>query len=175
MTLAQAFDDLVKPAFFPFRLRDLRGDIRLMEAPREFKVGAVNVSARAVPHLGPTFGYRVEHNGSTLAYVSDHQQPTAIRHVSESVLEFCAGVDVLVHDAQYTDQEFQDRPHWGHSTVDYAVEMARRVGVARLCLFHHDPAHSDGDLDRQLAAAHGAASGSGVEVVAAYEGLTLDV
>ncbi len=67
MTLTHAFDHLVQPPFFPFRLQDLRGEIRLIEAPREFQIGATSVSSRSVPHLGPTLGYRIQQDGSTLA------------------------------------------------------------------------------------------------------------
>jgi len=83
-----------------------------------------------------------------VAYVSDHQQPMHDgTSVADSVLELCDGVDLLIHDAQFTDDEFADRPHWGHCTIEYALEVARQAKVRALVLFHHDPSHHDEFLD----------------------------
>ena len=84
------------------------------------------------------------------------------------------GVDLLIHDAQYDDDEFAVRHDWGHCTVDYAVEVAARSGAQRLALFHHDPSHDDDRVDELAAHARSRAIPRGVEeVIAASEGLTL--
>jgi ribonuclease BN (tRNA processing enzyme) len=93
--------------------------------------------------------------------------------VADSVLELAEGVDLLIHDAQYTPSEFAEKSHWGHCTVDYAVKVAREAGARRLVLFHHDPAHGDDMLDRLLVGARAEAGTGGPEVLAAYEGLRL--
>ena len=111
----------------------------------------------------------------TIAYVSDHQAPPDQATVPDPVLELCDGVDLLIHDAQYTQAEFARKSRWGHSTVDYAVLVARRAGARRLFLFHHDPSHGDDELDAIASYARGCAHGDLEEVVAAYEGLTVDV
>ena len=96
--------------------------------------------------------------------------------VSPDVLELCEGADVLIHDAQYTNEEFARKSHWGHSTVDYAVEVAAAAQVRSLVLFHHDPEHDDATVDGLLASARERASRLGVaEVIAAEEGLTLSL
>jgi ribonuclease BN (tRNA processing enzyme) len=84
------------------------------------------------------------------------------------------GVDLLIHDAQYTDDEWDKKSHWGHCTVDYAVLVAKEAGARRLALFHHDPAHGDDKLDALLerARAKGDAAGVG-EVISASEGTTV--
>ena len=64
------------------------------------------------------------------------------------MLELCDGVDVLIHDAQHTHDEYGPKRHWGHCTIEYAVHVAREVGARKLVLFHHDPAHGDDELDR---------------------------
>ncbi len=80
-----------------------------------------------MPHVGANNGYRVEMGGASVAYLSDHQMPHDGSHtVPDDVLELCDGVDVLIHDAQYTPEEFAEKYHWGHCTVDYALFVARR-------------------------------------------------
>ena len=77
------------------------------------------------------------------------------------------GVDVLLHDAQYTAEELAARPHFGHSAVDYAVALAERCHVGRLLLHHHDPDRTDDEVDALVDAHHGSAT---VKVAAAVEG-----
>ena len=112
-----------------------------------------------------------------MAYISDHQQPLdGGLDVADEVLRLADGVDVLIHDAQYTPAEFADRSHWGHCTVEYAVHVAHRAGARRLVLFHHDPAHDDRAIDQLLSGAEElAASLGGPEVLAASEGMILSV
>ncbi|MBV9660201.1 MAG: hypothetical protein JO337_03500, partial [Acidimicrobiales bacterium] len=103
----------------------------------------------------------------------DHQAPLTLDSVADSVLELAGGVDVLIHDAQYTRLEFEQKSHWGHCTVDYAVRVAREAGVGTVVLFHHDPAHGDDCLDELLTEARMSAGRGAPEIIAAYEGLTL--
>jgi ribonuclease BN (tRNA processing enzyme) len=137
-------------------------------------VGDAKVKVRSVPHTGLTNGYRIEQDGVSVVYISDHQMPaddpTAI---TDSVRELCDGADLLIHDAQYTPAEFAGKRDWGHCTVDYAVHVAAECGVERLALFHHDPSHDDHMVDCLLAGARERAAGRIGEVVAAAEGLTI--
>ena len=95
-----------------------------------------------------------------------HEVPT-------SVLELADGADLLIHDAQYTPEEFAEKAHWGHCTVEFAVTVALEAGAKRLALFHHDPTHGDEVVDQMLVRAERAAAGTSLEVLAASEGLTL--
>jgi ribonuclease BN (tRNA processing enzyme) len=174
--LAGAFGDLVRPPYFPVELKDLAGEIEYLEVSDDrFTVGAFDVRSRLVPHVGPTLGYRVEHHAGAVAYLSDHQAPPGLDTVAEGVLELCAGVDLLVHDAQYSPSELRAKPDWGHSSVDYAVHVAREAGARRLALFHHDPAHGDDEIDRMLASVRPAAEAAGIAVFAAAEGMAVDL
>ena len=139
--------------------------------------GDAKVTSRPVPHVGQTAGYRVELDNTVVAYVSDHQAPSdGSMAVADTVLELADRVDLLIHDAQYTPEEFAEKSHWGHCTVDYAVFVAREAGAKRLALFHHDPARSDDQLDVLLEGAREAAAETAIaEVVAAYEGLTVSL
>ena len=93
--------------------------------------------------------------------------------MAPSVLELAAGADLLIHDAQYTSEEFQAKYDWGHSTVEYAVEVGTRAEVGMLALFHHDPSHSDDFVDSLAADARAANSSRSMEIFAAHEGLTV--
>jgi phosphoribosyl 1,2-cyclic phosphodiesterase len=172
--LAGLFHEFMRPPFFPVSPAELRGEVVFHDvSDGDWAVGEAKVRARAVPHVGATNGYRVEAGSATVAYVSDHQQPVdGPDEVSDAVLELCDGVDLLIHDAQYTREEFADKPHWGHCTVEFAVEVARRSGARCLALFHHDPSRDDDALDALLARARVDAP---CEVVAAHEGLTISL
>lgn len=173
--LGEAFEGFIRPPYFPIRWSDLRGDYRFHEvSDTDVVVGDAKVSVRTVPHVGRTNGYRIELGGATVAYVSDHQMPMdGSLVVPPSVKELADGVDLLIHDAQYTPEEFAEKAHWGHCTVEFAVAVAVESGAKRLALFHHDPTHADEVIDQLLVRAERAAAGTGLEVLAAREGLTL--
>jgi phosphoribosyl 1,2-cyclic phosphodiesterase len=175
--LGEVFGDFMRPPYFPVQFTDLRGDIRFHDvSDDDIAIGDAKVRVRPVPHCGPTVGYRVEWDGVTVAYISDHQAPPSLDTVADSVLELCDGADLLIHDAQYTTEEFGHKAHWGHCTVDYAVLVAKQAGVHTLALFHHDPAHDDQTIDGLLSGAQCMSAGmSGAEVIAAAEGLTIDL
>jgi phosphoribosyl 1,2-cyclic phosphodiesterase len=178
--LGEVFGAFVQPPYFPVGLSELPAELTFSELAdgATVEVGSARVHAREVPHVGRTLGYRVAVGGVTVAYLSDHQAPErngrVLNEVSDAALDLCGDADLLVHDAQYTDAEFAAKAHWGHSTVAYAVEVARRAGVKRLALFHHDPTHDDDMLDRlgeeTRKHVHGA-----FDVVVAAEGTQLSV
>jgi phosphoribosyl 1,2-cyclic phosphodiesterase len=174
-SLGEAFGDLMRPPYFPVRFDDLRGDICFHDVETEdLAVGDAKIKVRPIPHNGPTVGYRVELDGTVITYISDHQAPRSLQGFADEALELADGADLLIHDAQYTPEEFAQRSHWGHCTVDYAVRLAAAAGVRQLALFHHDPAHDDDALDRLLVEARRLAAGLGdLDVLAAREGQCL--
>ncbi len=174
--LRAAFDQFMRPPFFPVQIEALPGEIVFHDAgPGSFSVGDAQVTVASVPHVGETNGYRVDAGGVSVAYVSDHQQPGPDRlDVAPEVLELCRGVDLLIHDAQYDADDFARKATWGHCTVRYAVAVAAAAGAKRLALFHHDPAHDDAALEALLDQARSAAEGTSVtEVILAAEGLSV--
>ena len=176
-TLRDAFDEFLRPPYFPVSLDQLAGSFEFDEVGSDrFPIGEATVTSAWVPHVGPTVGYRIELDGRSIAYISDHQQPgCASTRVDDEVLRLCEGVDVLIHDAQYTEAEFLAKYDWGHCTVDYAVEVAAQARVGQLVLFHHDPSHDDTMVDAVTAQAAHLAGGRSVPVIAAYEGLELQL
>jgi len=177
-SLGEVLAAMVKPPFFPVHMADFRGELRFhdLDGSSNLTVGSIQVTVCPILHIGHTLGFRIEADGRTLVYISDHQAPVDRRTVDREVLELCEGADLLIHDAQYTDEEFVTLSDWGHSTAAYAVLLARESGVKRLSLFHHDPAHSDKDIDKILShARHIAPRQSGLDVTAASEGSSVDL
>jgi len=175
-SLEDVFDGFMRPPYFPVTYAELRGDFKFHGVlSDDLTIGEAHVKVRPVPHCGTTVGYRVEWQDRVLSYISDHQAPVGLDSYSDSVLELADGADILIHDAQYTAAEFQEKSHWGHCTTGYAVEIGRRAKVGRLVLFHHDPSHGDSRMDELLAEARAQAGVGGPEVIAAYEGLCLQL
>jgi phosphoribosyl 1,2-cyclic phosphodiesterase len=176
-TLHDVIDRVVIPPFFPVQVKELHGSINFHEVQEDdFAIGSAKIRVRRVPHVGTTLGFRIEAEGASVAFVSDHQTPPDHATVSPSVLELCDGADLLIHDAQYTDEEFESKSTWGHSTVGYAVHVAAEAGARRLALFHHDPEHTDEILDQLVVSAEKASGSSCLDSVsAAAEGSTVDL
>jgi ribonuclease BN (tRNA processing enzyme) len=152
-------------------------------AASAWRIGPATVRAQPVCHRGPTLGYRVEDGDTSLCYLPD---PEPARDVSLQAAEerwisglaLAAGADLLIHDAQYTDDEYRAHVGWGQSSVSDALAFARRAAVRRLLLFHHDPLHSDDVLDAiatDASARWEAAGGRAGAVQLAFERLEVDV
>ena len=175
-SLAEAIDRFIAPPFFPIRTSDFAGQVNFIDVcDADFVVGLASVMAKPVRHVGATNGYRVNLGGVSVAYVPDHQQPVdQPRHVDDAVLELCAGVDLLIHDAQLWPDELRTKQRWGHSTPQYALEVAHQAGAKALALFHHDPNHDDRSLDEMVKRVSAQGRQIGVDTVfAAQEGTRL--
>ena len=165
----------LSPPLFPLPLRDLACQLHLHDVPLgHFSLPGLQVDAALVCHPGPTVGYRLTSTTGTMAYLPDHEPALGATHFPgaaawTSGYDLAAGVDLLVHDAQYTDAEYAARVGWGHSTLDHAVTFARLAGAKQLMAFHHDPDHDDDFLDAFIASQ----AGGDIEVVAAQDGLTM--
>ena len=170
----------MSPPHFPILPTDLRGSWTFTSLePGAHSIAGFDVLALDIPHKGGrTFGYRVTSpsSGGSMAYLSDHWPisvgpgPDGLGEYHPSVMELCSGVDVILHDAQYTASELPGRKDFGHSAIEYAVELGRRCGSAVL-LYHHDPSRTDDALDELVApyASHQPT------VFAAREGMLLEL
>jgi ribonuclease BN (tRNA processing enzyme) len=177
-TLRDVLASVVQPPFFPIQMGEFRGELNFhdLDGSDQFALGAITVTVRSIPHRGHTLGFRIEAGGRTVTYLPDHQAPVDRRTIDPGVLELCDGADLLIHDAQYTDDEFVTMSDWGHSTVAYAVHVATEAGARRLSLFHHDPSHTDKEIDRMLSRARRLAAQYRLDdVTAASEGWTIDL
>ena len=177
-SLRERLSRYLSPPLFPVLLRELPCRLAVHDVGFEpFALPGCTVTAMLVCHPGATVGYRLSDGQSSLAYLPDHEPVLANprfsaepRWASGSAL--ADGVDLLVHDAQYTDDEYDLHVGWGHSSLGQALELARALGAGRLVPFHHDPTHDDAMLDSLFEVL---AAGDGPAVVPAREGLSLIV
>ena len=175
--LATRLNRYLSPPLFPVRLKDLSSRVTLHAATATpTLVGGVEIVAERIIHPGPTVGYRLAEGPRAIAYLPDHEPALGARRFPEAP-EWTSGfalanrVDLLIHDAQYRADERARRIGWGHSSVDEAVAFAKQAGAAALAPFHHDPTHSDADLDALFRSVRR----GGVELVPGVEGLSLQI
>jgi phosphoribosyl 1,2-cyclic phosphodiesterase len=163
LTLEARLARYLSPPLFPVHLRDLPSVICHEVPCPAFQIGPFRIRASLICHPGPTVGYRIESEDGVVAYLCDHEPALGLLNGQWPDPEWISGYDVaadadlLIHDAQYTDEEYQRCIGWGHSTYRHAFEFATQVGAKRIVPFHHDPSHDDETLDRLL---HRAASDS---------------
>lgn len=159
----------LSPPAFPITPEGLLGKWTFTALePGECDVEGFSVQAAEVAHKGGrTFAYRVASGAASLAYAPDHRPRAGM---SADLLDLLAGVDVLVHDAQFLEPERALADAYGHATVADAVALAEQVGAGTLVLFHHGPGRTDAALDRIAAALDPA-----MPIVVAHEGLVFDL
>ncbi|MGK2861006.1 MAG: MBL fold metallo-hydrolase [Chitinophagaceae bacterium] len=146
----------LSPPLFPVHIRDLPCKLTLHEVGNSiFNVGPYTIQSGFVIHLGPTLGFRITHQQSVFTYIPDHEPALGIQGILKdkkwiSGIDLAAGADLLLHDAQYSQEEYKGKIGWGHSSIDDTFLFASLAEVKRLLLTHHDPAHSDMELSQML-------------------------
>lgn len=146
---------LMTPTYFPVPYEALSATIEFAHLDAgPWERPGVRVSAFRVRHQGHTYGFRIDADDVSLAYVPDDELVGGSYDVDDGwydrLVEFLDGVDLLFHDAMFTDAEYPRRVGWGHSTFRQAVELAEAAGIRRLAFFHHAPERTDDELDRIL-------------------------
>jgi len=149
----------LSPPLFPIRLRELPCQLSLHETPcADFTIGEFRIASALICHPGPTVGYRITTADATLAYVTDHEPALGVPEFPlggewTSGYDLAAEADLLIHDAQYSSEEYAQYVGWGHSSLQHAIAFAALARVQQVVLFHHDPGHTDQDIDRLTAEA----------------------
>jgi phosphoribosyl 1,2-cyclic phosphodiesterase len=188
--------------YFPVPLEDLKAKVAFNELVdgQKFSIDKVQVSCTRLNHPWIAMAYRLETGGKSVVYCSDtapfrdilleHEfiatppvigaplEPKVekvLRSMRENLVELCRGADLVIYDTQFTKEEYRQKPHWGHSTPDDAIAVAKEAGAKTLCLFHHAPARSDEEQDEILHAYQHALRDDDLELIAAAEGLTVDL
>ncbi len=143
------------PPLFPIAISDLRGNWTTESLDEgSHDIEGFTVLARDIPHKGGrTFGFRISDGVSSVAYMPDHSPTTlgpgphgnGAHH--EAAMALAQGVDLLIHDSQFTPSEFEQRHEWGHCVYEYPIGLADAAGAAKTILFHHDPFRTDVEVD----------------------------
>jgi phosphoribosyl 1,2-cyclic phosphodiesterase len=143
----------LSPPLFPVLLRDLPCKLTLHDIGNSsFEIGPFTIESRYVIHPGPTVGFRISNRRSVFTYIPDHEPALGSFELHNdkkwiSGFDLASSADLLLHDAQYTPQEYQNKLGWGHSSMDDALKFSAIAEVKHLLLTHHDPSHSDEQLD----------------------------
>jgi phosphoribosyl 1,2-cyclic phosphodiesterase len=137
----------------PVEIRSLPAKVSFRKCPAdEWQIGSARIRAAPVNHRGPTLGFRISEADTSLCYLPDHE-PALGMPLEKVEPDWISGFalaercSLLLHDCQYTDDEYPERIGWGHSRVSDALLFARRSEAERVLLFHHDPLHTDVQLD----------------------------
>ena len=195
-TFRQILAEPMKSPFFPIAMRELSGKIEIKKLNEmTFSVGTVQVCAAFVNHPGGCAGYRLNTSAGSVAFLPDHEPYEFFLHSPRAnnmspeqakktaandragLVQFLHGSDILILDAQYTDEEYEKYIGWGHGSVSSAVSLALDAEVHRLVLFHHDPNHDDQMVDKMVKEARlqVTKSGKSLDIEAAREGAEIVV
>lgn len=194
--LVDAVLGITKREFFPVGLESFPATLEFHEVQPAvaFTVDGVRVLPIQLNHPFGALGFRFDHAGKSVAYVTDtspfdlilypekfvvgpppdlsEEDRKILTGMRETLVDALRDVDVVIYDTQYTDAEYEKFPHWGHGTPRHALSVASDAGAKRLVLFHHAPGRSDADQDKVLEETRAIARG--VEVLSAREGMRVE-
>jgi phosphoribosyl 1,2-cyclic phosphodiesterase len=187
----QILAEPMKAPFFPIAMRELSAKVDIKKLTEmKFSLGKLEIHAAFVNHPGVCVGYRIFTSAGSIAFLPDHEPYDFFLHSARpnnldeqqakktaaderaSLVEFLRGGDILILDAQYTDEEYKTHIGWGHGSISSAVSLALDAEVQTLLLFHHDPNHNDRTVERmeKFARELVAKGGRSLDVAAAQEG-----
>jgi phosphoribosyl 1,2-cyclic phosphodiesterase len=196
--LQQVIGGITRHEYFPMPLESVPADFEFHEVRpgRPIELLDFEVRPMALNHPFGAVGYCIVADGTSVAYVSDTAPFTDVLHkqhflpelpdltegdrdrlgeLRAALIEDLRGVDTVIYDTHFLPEEYQRFPHWGHSTPDHALDICTGIGVRRLVLYHHAPAHGDDLMDRIARTYAERGKQVGVEVVTAHELMKLRV
>lgn len=157
-SLARIFTGQMDSSYFPVDLTDMMAHLDFVELEGPIELGGARVTHFYLNHPGLALGFRIESEGKSVVYVTDHEPYCRLsgdndhnRKLDREVDDFARGADLYIREAQYTEEEYPTKKSWGHSTWKDAVDSAHAAQAKRLVLFHHDPMHDDDFLDQVVA------------------------
>jgi phosphoribosyl 1,2-cyclic phosphodiesterase len=188
--------------YFPVPLDSMKAGVTFNELVDgdQFAIDRARVRCTRLNHPWIAMAYRIDLDGASVIYSSDtapftdilfeHEfiaEPPApgqplnpkdaakLRAMKEGLVDLCRDADLLIYDTQFTPEEYRQKPHWGHSTPDDAIAIAREANVGTLCLYHHAPARSDDEQDAIFEFYRGELAGFDLQLIAAREGMEVEV
>jgi GAF domain-containing protein/phosphoribosyl 1,2-cyclic phosphodiesterase len=196
-TLEDKLSSQMSHEFFPLTIDQFGADINYHDLKEgELHFGDIRVTTQYINHTVLTLGYRLEaKDGTSIGYITDHEPfdhrlategytrkctdkaGCALKTPDDRHADFLKGLDLLIHDTQYLAKEYPKHEGWGHSTVEYVVDIAMSVGVKQLALFHHDPQRKDTQVDEMVHMAQNRVKQAGgtLKVFAAADNMSIDL
>ncbi|MDD9877805.1 MAG: MBL fold metallo-hydrolase, partial [Magnetovibrio sp.] len=177
-TMRELISAQMDGVYFPITLSEFAARVYFRDLEEEsIEIDGIGVETKLLSHPGKCLGYRINYNDRSICYITDNEMFLETSefyspHYEKKLAEFCSGADALITDTTYTDEEYETKVGWGHSSVGKVVQLADTAGVKKLYLFHHDPDQSDADIDAKfdLAKELLAKRKSDVEVLSPREG-----
>ena len=160
---------------FPISFNALQADLVFGDFYERIEIKNLIFETMILNHPGSGIGLKITgSSGKSLGFITDHelQNEPYNGYGFQQTVEFCEGMDVLVHDAQYLPEEYPSHKGWGHSSIGEVIRLAKAVGIPKIILFHHDPNRTDNDLDsilNNLVYTYG----DEIEIFAAHEGMKI--
>jgi phosphoribosyl 1,2-cyclic phosphodiesterase/CheY-like chemotaxis protein len=185
-SLRETLSGQMQYTYFPVPLDQCRAKIRYHDLVEGvFEIDDITVSTQYLNHPALTLGYRLETDGVTVVYACDHEPHSRTLATGDGEItgqdlrhaQFLSHADLLIHDAQYTAEEYPTKVGWGHSSIEYVLNLGQCANVKRIALTHHDPLRDDDAIDRLLANAQAKLprNASSLDVFAAVEGQVVQV
>jgi phosphoribosyl 1,2-cyclic phosphodiesterase len=137
---------------FPVNFNAMQADINFHNVTeRSCDINGATISCADINHPGGGVGYRIEADGAVLVFIPDNDlTPSDDEEIFQRMVSFCKEADLLFHDSQFTPEQYDRFPTWGHSNYQRSVKLAMIADVPRLGLFHHDPGHDDNLIDAMV-------------------------
>jgi len=174
------FSHQMNPPYFPIQFSAMKATFHFgYECPQMGAIGPIEFIPIPLSHPNGGYGFKFIKEGKTFVFLTDNEldytHPGGLSR--KEYTEFCRGADLLIHDAQYTDEEYKFTRCWGHSTYLSATQLAIEAGVKDFCIFHHDPDRTDDDLDEQVDFCNSIIQKAGLSIncYAAAEGMEIDL
>ncbi len=135
---------------FPVHAEDLPSQITTVQQVDDYlNAQSFHTVRKDLNHPGGGNAYRIEEDGVSVAYITDNEldPPGAPSTTYDEWVEFCRGVDLMIHDAQYIENDMPGKHGWGHSLISQVRQLAVDAQVKNIVMYHHDPERSDAELD----------------------------
>lgn len=192
--LENIFVGQMSPEYFPVTMSEMPAELDFVQlTTRPINLNGWTITPAYINHPGLALAYKIDTGKSKIVYMTDNEpfryllrQQSKKQEVFDDLkrgqveleredlmlVDFFEGADLLIHDGQYTQEEYPPHLGWGHSFYEFALEMALQGRVKKLLFFHHDPDRTDADLDKQLEKIQALAKARGalLDVGAAFEG-----
>ncbi len=168
----------MQPPYFPITFDMMKARFDFTDSdPKIQEIGSAVLTPIRLNHPNGGYGFRLNENGRSFVFLTDNELDMQYEKAPSfaDYVAFCEGVDLLIHDAQYTDEDYRIKAGWGHSTLGSVARLARESGVKRLGLFHHDPDRTDDGVDRCVEECRKRLddAGAGTECFGSREGMTV--